>query len=469
VKVLVVHYHLRPGGVTTVIRHQLSTLASLGVDAAILSGEAPPSTVSRSGTVTVEPALGYDATDFGPEPRRVAAIADAIRREADALGEDTVIHVHNPTLRKNASFLPALAELAATGRRLLLHVHDLAEDWRPDVYSFAPYPDGVRWAAINRFDVEALRQAGASEVAFLPDPVPCPPPDRNREPARPRGPGLLLYPVRGIRRKNLGEAILLSMFARKGSKVGMTLPPTGQRNVARYDAWRSLAAELGAPIRFGIGLNHDFDALYAESVAVLTTSVKEGFGLSYLEPIARGRLTLGRRLPRVTADFEAAGLAFPDLYDFIATPRELFDEDSFARRVGEVMEKAADAYRYHGLEDGFARAVVDDILEGNGAGADFGRLDEEAQTEALRALSGDRRARSRFDAVNPRLEGWDAVADDRSPQPRECLAPWSEAAYGQRLMALYRDILERGGGAPPDKEALLGLYLRAEDFNGVGI
>jgi len=31
-------------------------------------------------------------------------------------------------------------------------------------------------------------------------------------------------------------------------------------------------------------------------VAVLTTSVKEGFGLSFLEPLARGRLTLGRPL-----------------------------------------------------------------------------------------------------------------------------------------------------------------------------
>jgi len=385
------------------------------------------------------------------------------------MGDDTVIHVHNPTLRKNASLLPALAELAASGRRLLLHVHDLAEDWRPQVYSFAPYPDGVRWAAINRFDADALRQAGASEVAFLPDPVPCPPPGRNGEPSRPRSPGLVLYPVRGIRRKNLGEAVLLSMFARKGASVGVTLPPASQGDKPRYDSWRSLAAELGAPIRFGMGLDHDFDALYAGAVAVLTTSVKEGFGLSYLEPIARGRLTLGRRLPRVVADFEAAGLVFPELYDSIVTPGGLFDEDGFARRVTRVVDAAAASYRWRGLEGGFSRAVVDDILQGRAAGADFGRLDEIAQTEVLRALSCERRARSGFIAANPRLEGWDAVADDRAPQPRECLAPWSEAAYGQRLSALYRDMLGRGGGSAPGKEALLALYLRAEAFNGTGI
>lgn len=468
-KVLVVHYHLRPGGVTTVIRRQVSALAALGVDAAILSGEAPPSAISRHGTVSVEPALGYDSGAAVPDPERVRDIAATIRREADALGDDTVIHVHNPTLRKNASLLPALAELAASGRRLLLHVHDLAEDWRPLVYSFAPYPDGVRWAAINRFDVDAMRQAGASEVAFLPDPVPCPPPARNGGPVRPRGPGTVLYPVRGIRRKNLGEAVLLSMFARKGSGVGVTLPPIGQRDLPYYDGWRSLAAGLGLPVRFGIGLDHDFDALYAGSIAVLTTSVKEGFGLSYLEPVARGRLTLGRRLPRVVSDFEAAGLSFPELYDSIVTPDGMFDEDGFSRRVETLVEAAASAYRYPGLAGGFHRAIVDDILNGSGGGADFGRLDEIAQTEVLRALSGDRAARAAFVAANPRLEGWDAVADDREAQPRDCLAPWSEAAYGQRLSALYGDILERGGGAAPDKEALLGFYLRAEGFYGVGI
>jgi len=174
-------------------------------------------------------------------------------------------------------------------------------------------------------------------------------------------------------------------------------------------------------------------------------------------------------LPRVVDDFESAGLSFPELYNSIAVPEGFFDVDGFARRVTAAIEAAAACYRWQGFEGGFSRAVVNDILEGKGAGADFGRLDEAAQTEVLRAISGDRKSRSLFIAANPRLEGWDAVADEREPQPRDCLAPWSEAAYGQRLSALYRDTLERGGGSAPDKEALLGMYLRAEEFHGTCI
>jgi hypothetical protein len=35
-----------------------------------------------------------------------------------------------------------------------------------------------------------------------------------------------LYPVRAIRRKNIGEALLASLFIPKGRTVAVTLPPT---------------------------------------------------------------------------------------------------------------------------------------------------------------------------------------------------------------------------------------------------
>ncbi|MBU0927093.1 MAG: hypothetical protein KKA67_05050 [Spirochaetes bacterium] len=466
-KALIVHYHLKPGGVTTVIRRQLSSLAVMGIDAAVLSGEAPR---DFRGAVSVEPALAYDGPGSGlePDPRRVDAIVAAIRREADALGDDAVVHAHNPTIRKNSSMLAALSELAASGRRIVMHVHDLAEDWRPGVYSSQPYPEGVTWAAINRFDASALLEAGAGRVEYLPDPVariPGPEPGGRGPAVAPAGPGLVLFPVRGIRRKNLGEALLLSMFVRPGSRVGVTLPPTSPKDVPYYDSWRGLAAELRAPIGFGVGLERGLDELYSEARAALTTSVKEGFGMSFLEPALRGRVTLGRRLPRVVSDFESEGLVFPALYGSIAAASGLFDEDAFARRVRAVVESALEAYgRSAG---GFAAKVAEDVL-GSGT-ADFGRLDEPAQAQALRALASDRRARAAFAEANPFLEGWDAAADGMRPPSTEALEPWSESLYGRRLSDLYRGVLESGGGAAPEKEALLNLYLRPEAFYGVGV
>lgn len=466
--VLIVHYHLKPGGVTTVIRRQLSALAALGIDAAVLSGEAAP---GFSGTVSVEPALAYDTLLPGqsclpdePDPVKVAALVAAIRLEADALGEGTVIHVHNPTIRKNSSMLAALADLSASGRRLVLHVHDLAEDWRPDVYSRQSYPQGAHWATINTFDACALRNAGAGSVTFLPNPVPCP--VRPEAVMKPVGPGLLLCPVRGIRRKNLGEALLLSLFVRQGSHVGITLPPLNPRELPYYDAWREIAFRLAAPVAFGLGLKAGIDELYAECLAVLTTSVKEGFGMSFLEPVSRGRATLGRYLPRVVPDFEQAGIVFPALYDSIAVPSRFFDAEAFVNRITEVVDSALETYEQPDVCSGVA--VSRSIMEREGAGPDYGRLDELAQSQVLETLTNNKHAVAEFLAANPFIEHWDEAADSLDPPPYEALGPWSEATYGEQLAGLYQKVLEHEGGSAPDKQSLLEHYLRPEAFYGVG-
>lgn len=469
-KVLVVHYHLKPGGVTTVIRRQLSVLATMGVDAAVLAGEVPG---GFGGSVSVEPALAYDSaysagSHPGNDADRVAAIVSSIGRAADALGEDTIIHVHNPTIRKNSSLLPALSELASKGRRLVLHVHDLAEDWRPDVYSKEAYPDGVLWVAINRFDVESLRTAGAGSVVYLPNAVPCPPELMRSasEGSMAKGPGLVLCPVRGIRRKNLGEAVLLSMFMRDGSRLGVTLPPTSPRDMPFYQGWRDTAARKWLPIAFGLGLDRTLDELYAESIAVVSTSIKEGFGMSFMEPATKGRVTLGRRLS-VVSDFEQDGLNFPALYDAIVIPRGLFDESTFRERVDAVVAKALMAYGLP-IED-FSEAIVASVLDARGAGPDFGRLDEPAQAQVLDSLGATSAARRDVLNANPFLDAWDKAAQDLEPPRDDELEPWSEAVYGTRLKDLYASALQDGGGAAPDKDRLLELYLRPEAFHGVGI
>ncbi len=53
---------------------------------------------------------------------------------------------------------------------------------------------------------------------------------------------------------------------------------------------------------------------------VISTSVAEGFGMSYLEPWLLGREVLARRLPNVTDDFEASGMQFTKFYDSIPIP-----------------------------------------------------------------------------------------------------------------------------------------------------
>jgi hypothetical protein len=52
-KIAFVHYHLRPGGVATVIRRQMAALAGVA-DCLVITGEAPPEDFSGDIVVTAD-------------------------------------------------------------------------------------------------------------------------------------------------------------------------------------------------------------------------------------------------------------------------------------------------------------------------------------------------------------------------------------------------------------------------------
>jgi hypothetical protein len=465
---------------------------ALGFDVRVLAGEAPeipagkaagmksqPEACNETGYGTrfplvVEPALAYDqdgrsayASGDAEDPR-INAIVSAVQSSLGPPAADAVIHVHNPTIRKNSAFLKALSELAAKGYALVLHVHDLAEDWRPDVYCSGDYPQPATWACINQRDVRNLKAAGAQQVFFLPNAAfadtavqETKGPDDGDAGGEPSAGNLILYPVRGIRRKNLGEAVLLSLYLPAGLVLGLTLPPNNPRDLPYYNGWKAAAGAFSAPVRFELGLSAAFDELYRQARAVVSTSVKEGFGLSFLEPLSRGKAVLGRRLPAVIEDFEENGLRFPGLYPQLTVPEGLYDQATFQHRVEQAVQSAAVSYGLDGNE------LASSIAAGLAGNPDFGRLDETAQAETLSRVAVDTEARAAFLAANPCLEAWWEPRGD--PVPAEALAPWSETSYGTRLAALYQLAVQTGGGSPPDKSALLALYLKAEGFHGVGI
>ncbi|NIO41528.1 MAG: hypothetical protein GTO41_15945, partial [Burkholderiales bacterium] len=155
------------------------------------------------------------------------------------------MHAHNHSLGKNVLFPKALAVLARDGYSMLLQIHDFAEDFRPDNYgqlasalvdnAFERLPDAlypqalhVHYAVLNCRDREILRHAGVdpARLHWIPNAVAETDTLPNREAARneltvrfgiPAEARLLLYPVRGIRRKNLGETLMWSALADEGT------------------------------------------------------------------------------------------------------------------------------------------------------------------------------------------------------------------------------------------------------------
>ncbi len=363
-KIAILHYHLNRGGVTRVIANQLLSLDSaLQRDetchvAILFGGRAdgwPGDLGSQLNSIRLTlcevPRLDYDDRPVDESGDLATLIRSELQKLQFEPGQ-TLLHVHNHNLGKTASLPGALSRLASEGYSLLLQIHDFAEDFRPRNYrllsealgadnlSARLYPQAahIHYAVLNRRDETVLRNAGlsAERLHWLPNPVPelGRLPDRNQARAKLRrtvgvsqNQTYTLYPVRGIRRKNVGELLLWSALADESNQFGITLAPLNPVEFEYYQTWRQLASELKLRCHFETGGDGRMSFVENLSAAdwILTTSAAEGFGMVFLESWLCERPLAGRNLPEITADFIAAGLRLDGLYDRLEVPTSWFD------------------------------------------------------------------------------------------------------------------------------------------------
>ncbi len=400
-RVVLMHYHLRRGGVTSVVLHQAKMLADAGDEVLIISGEKSADDRLTFPHIPVKE-LQYDRhrTDTMGARKDMAQLmaGNIMKAMKKHWGEPAdIVHVHNPLIQKNVALIPALKILQQEGIRFFLQNHDLAEDFRPDVYvSDEDYPENCHYGVINRRSFSFMHRSGLNTggLHLLPNEVvpvkAVPGLDRTR----------FLYPVRAIRRKNIGEALLLSLFIPPGTTVAITLPPTTNKDEGIYQNWVNLAKFLKLPVEFEVGVKTSLPELMGSSIAVLTTSVKEGFGFSYLEPWTAGRAVIGRRIDYVCRDFEDAGVQFDSLYSSIKIPMVYLSVPALKQKMGTALETT---YRSFGLEPPLyiKNMMLDDIFTHDYF--DFGRLDEELQTSLLRTLCVNTTVLNDIAAINPFL------------------------------------------------------------------
>jgi glycosyltransferase involved in cell wall biosynthesis len=403
-KVAFLHYHLRSGGVTTVIRDQLAAMRE-SAQCIVLTGEPPAGGLdpALAAAARLVSGIGYVERGQGAGDPRVAA--DAVRSAMlDAWGvQADILHVHNPTLNKNPAFLTILRLLQEDGIRILAQVHDFAEDGRPAAIFPAgeEYPQDCHYAVINSRDyavliAAGLRPEGVHQVWNVVKP-PIADKGRAERAARHSATGResprLIYPVRGIRRKNIGEAILLATVL--PGRLTLTLPPKDEADLERYAAWRDFAGALDLPVRFDAGVDSTLEKLLAEADGALTTSLNEGFGFAFLEPWAAGVPVGGRRIKHVCADFERAGVKLPLLYHALPVPIALFDTASYSLRWRKAVAASFESFgRY--LEESHLGKTWSLMTEGGVV--DFGALDEQAQREVISRVHADRGARRSMDS-----------------------------------------------------------------------
>lgn len=403
-RIALIHYHLQSGGVTRVICHQLKALRAHGHQVVVLTGSPPPG--DFPGAFRVVPGLQYEFVRPVIAVVELATQMSVAAREALG-GNPDIWHVHNHSLGKSLVLPGALSVLASQGRPLLMQIHDFAEDGRPGNFRVMlaemaggdrealfrllyPRADHLHYAVLNDRDYRFLQAAGLDRqhLHLLPNPIDLGIlGETESEPVRSAAP-LWLYPTRAIRRKNLGEFLLWSALAPRGSRFAVTSAPENPGEWKRYARWKEVAADLGLPVQFeAVGpAGPSFAELLHRADAAITTSVAEGFGMAFLEPWHLGVPVCGRDLPEITAGFREEGIVLPWSYDRLEVPLSWPGREQVRTAARRGLRSAlADYGRAPGPDD-LERLLSAWIHDGR---VDYGRLHEVMQEGILHRLATD--------------------------------------------------------------------------------
>ncbi len=442
-RVCIVHYHLRPGGVTRVIEEHARHLCEQGVDVRILSGEAAPRDFPDI-EVLANPALGYrSALLSGAELDELAGWL--LRHGGDG---DTVYHVHNPSLGKNPALPLLVARMLEAGAAVVAHHHDFAEDARPWLYRalseeicshLYPVHPRVRHLTTSPDFGRPLISAGVPEayVTAIPNPVAPPPWAGTSDPDN----GVILYPTRAIRRKNLGEFLLWSALAPPGHRFAVTLAPAADSaERTAYGQWKTAASQWRLPVDF-------LEGRPTPPVAVAaTTSMQEGFGMAFAEPWLAGIPVAGRSLPAATRLLTEAGLRLERAYESIDVSRFPLPERFSQQRDRPPAPLGPEGCTAHAL----GPAVTD-----------FKNLEADAQRAVIQAICRDKSLRDEIRFVTAEqgsqsASAWLAAAlAPADPSEIERAAAvvrqvCDPAAVARILLDVYVDALRAPDTAPID-------------------
>lgn len=476
---VIVHYHLRPGGIRRIIELATPYLvrANRSLQRVVL---ATGQRTDRSwhaqfaeqlaGTrleVFVDPSFHYLSEQRGSPARITARLRSALANLFGDLADGHgLVWAHNLGVGRNLLLARELAAVCARRRLpLVSHHHDWWFDnrwvrWR-EMQSFGfhrldaparvifPRQRHLLHVAINHTDAAVLGRHLPGRSLWLPnltEPAPPPPARRiratrswlERQLGRSSAPVWLL-PCRTLRRKNLAEALLLTRWLRPEAWLVVTGGASSADEQPYFDALAAAAHQHHWRLRLGVLAGDEtrkpsVRELLAASEAVLLTSIQEGFGLPYLEAAAAGKPLLARQLPNIAPDLWRFGFRFPQAYDEILVPPGLFDWPAERRRQRT---------RYAALRSMMpararSRLSLPALLAAEHRQAvPFSRLTLAAQLEILARPPQETWAACA--PLNPFLATWQRRAESktlrRTPWPRSAHRWLGGDAYARRLLA----------------------------------
>lgn len=509
-RLVIVHYHYRPGGVRRVIELGAPFVAAAaGAEEVVLAGGELPDEAwlahfqARLGKRRLRVACCRAAGYWAEQRQRAEAVAAELNRFCrhlvnDAAAGEALVWAHNQGLGRNLLLTRALTEACAgRGVSLFFHQHDWWFDNRwhrwPEMREAGfrslaqvaqvlfPEAPVVRHLAINHADTGLLQRHYPQQSGWLPnlmeaDAAPMEAEVRQARSWLRRQLGedapVWLMPCRLLRRKNLAEALLLQRWLRPEAWLVTTgaLSSADERayarrltEAARGEGWRLRLSLLQGPEKGKPGVA----ALVAASEAVVLTSLQEGFGLPFLEAAQAGKPLLARALPNIAPDLAQFGFVFPQYYDEILVAPELFGWAAEAQRQRRLFRQ----WKQRMPRPCRALAPQPAVLANGGvpAAVPFSRLTLAAQLEVLQQPAEVSWAAC-VD-LNPFLRIWRDLARAGTLRPttwpRSAERWLSGTAYQRQFRKMMRnkpDAAPAAGRAEAAQQDFMRLKLSAENL-----
>jgi glycosyltransferase involved in cell wall biosynthesis len=488
VNLLIVHYHLRPGGVRRIIELGTPPLLKRMPEikrVVLLVGEAGDWNwniqLQRSlrpvpCDIQVERTLGYTAELNHLTPDFIRA---RIRKSLEALvvgSEPWAVWAHNLGVGRN---LVLASELQAFCREhnfsMLSHHHDWWFDnrWQrlkefgPSGFdsletaaeAILPVGPNIHHGAINKEAARFLKHRMGTRAHWIPNLTSVPEPASKKElfktrewlasRLRPLGrksskSPVWILPCRLLRRKNIAEAIFLTRLIDPNAWL-ITTGGASSESEKPYAAKLERAILAGRwKVKLGI-LSQAIDTeppgvpeLMTVSDATIVSSIQEGFGLPYLEATASGSPLIARAIPEISGDLTTMGFRFPQLYNEIQIPKALFDWTAEAQRQQELFDQWVQQ-----LPPNLQKEARESRTSAPWLSKDeipFSRLTLTAQLEIL-----SRPIDSSWEAcrpLNPFLETWRSRITkkghlDQAPWPKKADRFIGSRQYGSKLAEIF--------------------------------
>ena len=409
------HYHAKSSGVKVVIDNIFKALRRYSNYKLNLIYSADDQVYRSESVNCIDiPEVGYNGRCFESVEifdHEAKILKSKIKSKLD-LSHKCIIHAHNLNLMKNPILTRAIKFLSEDQELkdrlgIILQVHDFAEDNRRKLLhlmqnvtgkidnkfaSLLAYPvaRNIVYCTINNRDKLLLEKSGMNKTVLFPNNIDCESLSNysfsstndglyqrlenyaaNYNYKFEKRRKILLSPVKVMKRKNIIETLLILTqlnIVKDEYQLLITLDANSAEDKIYSHQIKKFIKKYNLAVTIGFG--HDFISpngvrserypytlidLFKISNIIVTTSIQEGFGMTYLEGWVANKPVIGRRMDIVFQDFEKHGIDLDHFYNEILIAGVDF-KDYPEEKQFEILENTTDV-----IDDSNLKKVIEFI------------------------------------------------------------------------------------------------------------